>query len=202
MTAAPTTDRGRATREQILEAASELFYRQGVTATGLDQIVAASGTGKGQLYHYFAGKRDLTHAVIERQIASIMADQQPRLDALATPADLRRWADALVEGYAEGDHPLRCPLGALAAELAESDPDARDALERGFGRWTEALAAGLTRLQAQGELPASADPARLAGALLSAYQGGLLLAQVRGDASPLRDALEVALRGVTSGPVR
>ena len=65
----PTTDRGRATRERILEAASELFYRQGVTATGLDQVVTASGTGKGQLYHYFADKRELVHAVIERQIS-------------------------------------------------------------------------------------------------------------------------------------
>jgi len=195
MTAAPTTDRGRATREQILEAASELFYRQGVTATGLDQIVAASGTGKGQLYHYFAGKRDLTHAVIERQVASVMADQQPRLDAVATRADLRGWADALVEAYTGGDHPLRCPIGALAAELAENDPEARDALARGFGRWTDALAAGLARLRDQGELDASADPRRLATALLSAYQGGLLLAQVRGDVSALRDSLEIALRG-------
>ena len=55
----PTTDRGRATREQILDAASELFYREGVAATGLDQIVAASRPGKGWLYHYFAGKREL-----------------------------------------------------------------------------------------------------------------------------------------------
>jgi AcrR family transcriptional regulator len=195
MTLRPTTDRGRATREQILDAASELFYRQGVTATGLDQIVAASGTGKGQLYHYFSGKRDLTHAVIERQVASIMADQQPRLDALATRADLRAWADALIDSYAGGDHPLRCPIGALAVELAENDPEARDALERGFGRWSEALAAGLARLHDHGELVASADPRRLATALLSAYQGGLLLAQVRGELSPLRDALDVALRG-------
>jgi hypothetical protein len=46
-----------------------------------------------------------------------------------------------------------------------------------------------------GEPVASADPRRLATALLSAYQGGLLLAQVRGELSPLRDALDVALRG-------
>ena len=172
MTVQPTTDRGRATREQILEAASELFYRQGVTATGLEQIVAAWGKN-GQLYHYFGGKRDLTHAVIERQVSSIMADQQPRLDALATRADLRAWADALMDSYAGGDHPLRCPIGALAVELA-NDPEARDALERGFGRWSEALAAGLARLHDHGELAASADPRRLATALLSAYQGGLL----------------------------
>jgi AcrR family transcriptional regulator len=192
MSAQPTTDRGRATREQILDAASELFYRQGVTATGLDQIAGASGTGKGQLYHYFAGKRDLTHAVIERQIAAVLAAQQPRLDALATCADLRAWADDLIAAYASGDHPLRCPLGALAAELAEGDAQAREALACGFARWTQALAAGLRRMR---ELPPSAEPERLATALLSAYQGGLLLSQVHGDLEPLRAALDVALQG-------
>jgi AcrR family transcriptional regulator len=203
MTGQPTTDRGRATREQILDAASELFYRQGVTATGLDQIAAASGTGKGQIYHYFAGKRDLTHAVIERQVATIMADQEPRLDALTTRADLHAWADALVDSYTSRDHPLRCPIGALAAELAENDPQARAALERGFDRWTNALAAGLTRLRDDGELASSSDPQQLAGALLSAYQGGLLLAQVRGERSPLRDALDVVLRALeAASPAR
>jgi len=192
MSAQPTTDRGRATREQILDAASELFYRQGVTATGLDQIAGASGTGKGQLYHYFDGKRDLTHAVIERQIAAVIAAQQPRLDALATRADLRAWADDLIAAYATRDHPLRCPLGALAAELAEGDTQAREALAHGFARWTQALATGLRRMH---ELPPSADPERLATALLSAYQGGLLLSQVHGDLAPLRMALDVALQG-------
>jgi TetR/AcrR family transcriptional regulator, transcriptional repressor for nem operon len=179
----PTTDRGRATRAQILDAAGELFYRQGVTATGLDQIVAASGTGKGQLYHYFAGKRELTHAVIERQVETIVAHQQARLESVA---DLRGWAAELIAAYTTGDHPLRCPLGALAAELAESDPDAREALARGFARWTQALAAALRRI---------GDPApdTRATALLAAYQGGLLLSQAQGDIAPLRTALDVAL---------
>jgi AcrR family transcriptional regulator len=193
MSAAPSTDRGRATRERILDAASVLFHRQGVNATGLDQVVAASRTGKGQLYHYFADKRELVHAVIERQIATVMEDQEPPLDRLATRAELRAWADALIASYAGADHPVRCPLGALAAELAENDPAARAALDRGFGRWTEALASGLRRMRDTGELRSGADPETLATALLSAYQGGLLLSQARGDLAPLRAALAVAL---------
>jgi AcrR family transcriptional regulator len=158
----PSTDRGRVTRERILEAASELFYRQGVTATGLDQVVTASRTGKGQLYHYFADKRELVHAVIERQIEAVLA--------YPVPADPRIWAEELIAAYEQPGHPLRCPLGALAAELSESDPQARAALD--------------------------GDPHTLATALLAAYQGGLLLAQARGGTAPLRAALEVALAGV------
>jgi AcrR family transcriptional regulator len=182
----PSTDRGRATRERILDAASELFYRQGVGATGLDQVIATSRTGKGQLYHYFTDKRALVHAVIDRQVATVLGAQQSRLEQLAAPADLRAWAAELVAAYQRSDHPVRCPLGALVAELAEGDPEARAALDRGFGRWSAALAAGLRRAGV-------AEPERQATALLAAYQGGLLLSQARGDLGPLRTALDVAL---------
>jgi TetR/AcrR family transcriptional regulator, transcriptional repressor for nem operon len=188
MSVVPTTDRGRATRERILDAASELFHRRGVGATGLDQVIAASATGKGQLYHYFADKRALVHAVIDRQIAVVLAGQQARLAQLAAPADLRAWAGELVTAYQESDHPVRCPLGALVAELAEGDPEARAALDAGFGRWADALAAGLRRAGV-------AAPERQATALLAAYQGGLLLSQARGDLEPLRTALDAALTG-------
>jgi TetR/AcrR family transcriptional repressor of nem operon len=185
----PTTDRGRATRERILERASELFYRHGVTATGLDQVIAASGTGKGQLYHYFADKRALVHAVIERQIQAVLDAQQPSLDRVSSPAGLRAWGDELIAAYEAAEHPLRCPLGALAAELAEGDPDARAALDRGFAAWTAALADAVRRVhRAQAET--------LATALLAAYQGGLLLSQARGDLTPLRSALDVALKAL------
>jgi TetR/AcrR family transcriptional regulator, transcriptional repressor for nem operon len=188
MSAVPSTDRGRATRERILDAASELFYRQGVGATGLDQVIAASGTGKGQLYHYFADKRTLVHAVIDRQVTTVLAAQQARLEQLSAPAGVRVWADELVAAYLQGDHPVRCPLGALVAELAEGDPEARAALDAGFRRWAAALAAGLRRA-------GIAKPKRQANALLAAYQGGLLLSQARGDLGPLRAALDAALTG-------
>jgi TetR/AcrR family transcriptional regulator, transcriptional repressor for nem operon len=184
----PSTDRGRATRERILDAASELFYRRGVGATRLDQVIAASRTGKGQLYHYFADKRALVHAVIDRQVATVLAGQQARLAQLSAPSDLRAWAGELVAAYQDADHPVRCPLGALVAELAEGDPEARAALDRGLGRWSAALAAGLGRAGV-------AEPERQATALLAAYQGGLLLSQARGDLGPLRTALDAALAG-------
>ena len=48
-------------------------------------------------------------------------------------------------------------------------------------------------MRENGELGAAADPETLATALLSAYQGGLLLSQVRGNLTPLRAAIDVAV---------
>jgi AcrR family transcriptional regulator len=187
--AAPATVRGRATLDRILDAAALLFYEQGVRATGLEQIIAASSTGKGQLYHYFDGKGDLVLAVIERQIDRVLAAQQPLLRELTSAAAIDAWLDLLVQLHANGDHPVRCPLGALAAELAENDPAAREALSAGLRRWSGQIADGLRIIQSRGGLDPGADCDALADATLAAYQGGVLLAQAHGTLQPLRAAL-------------
>ena len=55
------------------------MYQRGVGLTTLEDVLAAAGAGKSQLYHYFDSKADLVAAVIERQLESVLA-QQPTLD--------------------------------------------------------------------------------------------------------------------------
>ena len=196
---APTTDRGRATLERILAAAADLFYRQGIRATGLEQVISASGTGKGQLYHYFTGKSDLVRAVIDRQIELVIQAQRPVLEHADSWDDIDAWIDLLIRSHEVADDPFRCPIGSLAAELAEGDTPTREALATAFARWTDCIAQALRRLQAAGAMSRRADCDALAEALLAAYQGGLVLSQVRGDAGPLRAALHAARDGVQTG---
>ena len=73
MTAPPGSARGRASRQRIVDVACDLFYRQGVAATGLAEIIARSDTGKGQLYHYFDNKDALVLAVIDTQFEGAVA---------------------------------------------------------------------------------------------------------------------------------
>ena len=55
------------TRDQIIEATCDLLESQGFHATGLNQIVKASGAPKGSLYYYFPERKDeLAEAAIER----------------------------------------------------------------------------------------------------------------------------------------
>lgn len=192
----PATDRGRASLERILDAACELFSVQGVRATGLDQIAKASRTGKGQIYHFFTGKPALVLAVVERQTERVLAGQRPYLRDMATPGDLRAWADALVEAHEGGDDPLRCPLGSLAAELTKDQAEFRTALETAFSRWRAAIAGGLARLAHAGHLAPDSDVNALAELLLGAYQGGVLLARVHRDTRSLRLLLSGAVTQV------
>jgi len=61
-------------KERILEAASDLFYRQGIRATGIDAIVKAAGTTKMSLYHYFPSKHDLVLAHLHKS-AGVMRER-------------------------------------------------------------------------------------------------------------------------------
>ncbi len=52
-------------RERILSTASDLFYREGIRATGIDRIIAASGVTKVTFYRHFPSKNDLIREFLE-----------------------------------------------------------------------------------------------------------------------------------------
>jgi AcrR family transcriptional regulator len=187
----PPTKKGRETRDRIVDAATTLVFEAGVTGTSLDDVRAAANVSKSQLYHYFADKDDLVHAVIYRTVQGVL-DAQPRLDDLSSWAAIRAWLDDLVALQDERGAIGGCPIGGLAGQLAERDDVAREELADGFARWEAPLRAGLERMRAAGKLRRSADPDRLATATLAAIQGGLVLTQTRRDPSQLRIALDAA----------
>src|SRR3954452_10596898 len=118
--AEPQTTKGRATRERVIDTAAALVFERGVAGTSLDDVRARAHVSKGQLYHYFADKDDLVHAVVERTIEQVLA-AQPEL------ADLSSWRatggclDALVALQRRRRGFVACPIGALASELANHD---------------------------------------------------------------------------------
>ena len=201
------TARGLATQERIVAAAATLMHDRGVAGTSLDDVRAVTGTSKSQLYHYFADKSALVRAVLDSQVACVLATQFPADDPVDSMAALRRWRDRVVALNEQAGFVGGCPLGRLASELADSDPSARQGLAAGFRAWQHRLAEGLGRLRDAGELAADEDVERLALGLLASLQGGLLLAQTARSPTPLTVSLDVALeslalRGRTVVPTR
>lgn len=183
----PVTERGRRSRAAIIDAAAALIYQRGVGPTTLDDVLAAAGAGKSQLYHYFDSKADLVAAVIDRQLELVLA-QQPMLEHIDSWEGIDGWVKGILAVHSAAGGPFACPLGTMASEL-KNDQTFAPLLDNAFRRWEAALARGLHRIQDRGGLVAEADPARLATAVIAALQGGMLLARVRGDVAPLRDTL-------------
>ncbi|MGA7049693.1 MAG: TetR/AcrR family transcriptional regulator [Mycobacterium sp.] len=187
------TAKGRATRERIVAAASELMLQRGVARTTIEDIQEAAGISTSQMYHYFSDKNDLVGAVIDLQTDQVLGVQHLGLDRIDTIKDLYRWRDIMVElvrglGCAGG-----CPIGSMANELSESDPVARARLMRSFAQWENMIRDGLVSIAARGELAEGTDIDRISLAMLAGIQGGLLLSQVRRDTAPLEAAVDTMI---------
>ncbi|SNY49005.1 DNA-binding transcriptional regulator, AcrR family [Paractinoplanes atraurantiacus] len=190
------TARGAATRERIVLAAAELMAVKGVAATTLDDVRVASSTSKSQLYHHFAAKEELVREVVTHQAAVVLERQDQLLRGVSSFAGLRRWRDAVVQRSELRSGAYGCEIGTLAAELSDTDEQARQALAGHFATWERLLADGFRRMRDNGTLRADADPATLSVAVMAAVQGGYLLAQTAHDAGPMRVALDMALAHV------
>jgi TetR/AcrR family transcriptional repressor of nem operon len=187
------TSRGAATRARIVAAAAALVHGQGVAGTSLDDVMEATGTSKSQLYHYFANKDALIREVVKTQLGHVIAAQQPNLGEVSSWEGLQRWCDHVVAMTRATQGVGGCPLGSLVGELAERSDSARQELAESFAEWQSYLATGLATMRDNGELSADADPPELALTVMSALQGGLLMAQTMRSARPVELAVNMAL---------
>ncbi|MGY6657541.1 TetR/AcrR family transcriptional regulator [Amycolatopsis sp. TRM77291] len=185
------TPQGRMTRDAIVDAAAELMYVNGVAGTSVDKVLAASGAGKSQMYHYFKNKDQLVEAVIARFLENILGNQ-PTIFELHDWADFDQWASEILAIQTTPKGPIACPLGNLTGELGD-DPKMAPLLDKAYREWESHLQLGLESLREKGKLAEDADPARLAQAAMTCVQGGLLMAHLRHDVTPIADALEIAL---------
>ena len=192
------TARGAKTRSRIVDAAAELMFTRGVGATSLEDVVAASGVSKSQLYHHFAGKDEVVRAVVALMGERVILRERDSLGRVSTIAGLRGWRDSLVESNALRHGAYGCALGSLASEVSDHDDVARRALAALFEEWQALLADALRRMQENGTLPPTAPVPQLATGLLGALQGGYILAQNARDTAPMAASLDMAIAHIES----
>jgi AcrR family transcriptional regulator len=188
----PRTGRGRASRERIVERAADLFAKRGVAGTSLDEVLAAAGAGKSQLYHYFHGRDELVEAAVGLRCTQVLAGLTQALGTVASLAELEQALAGFAAGFEQMGLP-GCPIGSLAAEVAERNEGARLKAAAAFGAWEQLFADAIGRMRERGELRAGASPAVLATALLASIEGGMVLSQARKDPASLHIAVEAGL---------
>jgi AcrR family transcriptional regulator len=81
------TERGRATREHLVDTAMELFATEGYDGTSIEAVMRAAGVSKGALYHHFPGKDALFEAVLDRTTERIEAALVEAATGLDTPVE-------------------------------------------------------------------------------------------------------------------
>jgi len=186
------TERGQATRTRIVETAARLMHRNGVSATSVDAVLAAARAGKSQFYHYFSSKDALVAAVLELQASVGEREQSEIFRAHPGWDGVRLWLDAVVAAQRRVGYVGGCPIGSMAAEAADRDPELRRRLAGAFERKRRALRERFEALASRGVLRPDADPGVLASFVVATLQGALLMASTFRDEEGLAPAVEEA----------
>jgi AcrR family transcriptional regulator len=117
-------------RERILQAARELFYRDGINAVSVDAIAAAAGTNKMTLYRHFSSRDELIAAYLEQLAAEGEGVwDEARAAHPGDPQAQLRYLMRRVSQFAAESTGRGCALANAAVELAERKHPARKVIE-------------------------------------------------------------------------
>ncbi|HEX6195359.1 MAG TPA: TetR/AcrR family transcriptional regulator [Jiangellaceae bacterium] len=180
-------------RERVLRTASNLFYRHGARAVGVDLIVDEAGVAKTSLYRHFRTKDDLVAAFLQREDEDFWTTWDRVADRFADDPATELEAHLGWIGERVGRPNYRgCPQLNMAAEFPESDHPARKvaiAHKRELRRRLRGIA---QRLGAE-------RPDELAAALALLINGAFVSSNLLepGEAIPVLQAAAKALVGAT-----
>jgi AcrR family transcriptional regulator len=176
---------------RILEAASELFYRRGITSVGVELVAEQAGTTKKTIYDRFGSKEGLVVAYLEareRRWQAHVTDHLAGVEggvadrAVAVMDALESWLEAAERG---------CGFVNAYAELSASSARATTVV-RAEKQWMRDLFA---RLLAEGGV---ADTGRLARQLALVHEGAIIESTAGGSSYALDDA-RAAMRTLLDG---
>ena len=129
------------TRTRILMTAMELFWEKGFGSTSIADILSRSQVHSGSLYHFFPGKQDVLVGVLELYRDGIEEWLlKPNWEGVEDPIER---IFALLNGYRiqliTTDCTYGCPIGNIALEIHEPDPQVRELLAANFTNWSRAV---------------------------------------------------------------
>jgi len=162
-----------ARRQQILDAATACFTREGFHRTTMQDIVGEAGLSAGAVYGYFKSKDDIIEEISaerharERELLSRTGD-------LAPAEILRRLAREFLGSLSERKEQKRRRLGVQVWAEALREPRVMRLVRRGVDEPVRLLAGVVKDAQKRGEIPASLEPEAVARAIVALFHGFIL----------------------------
>lgn len=172
------------TRERLLAAADELFYREGVQSVGVDRVVQKAGVAKASLYNQFGSKEELVEAYLDARREATRGRIERALTRFRTPRErLLGVFDAQGQIFTEPDF-NGCAHMTANAEARDGGP-----IECATGRYRQWVRVLFTDLAREAGAP---DPDELARQLHLLYDGAGVSARMDHDPSAATTARAAA----------
>jgi TetR/AcrR family transcriptional repressor of nem operon len=143
------------------------------------------------MYHYFRSKDELLLKVLEFALDYLLvAVMEPVEAATSDPVERVEALLAQYRGRMEvAGCRMGCPMGNLALEVSDGNPQARELIHRNFENWAARVESWFKEDSAG--LPADLDHARFARFVLTVMEGGLMQSRAAGHLGPFDEAIAV-----------
>lgn len=182
-------------RRHIVEAARELFYERGLKGVSMDEVAAAAGIKKANLFHYYRSKESLELAVLEQAAGEMKEQVQAQLSVKGR--DPVGAVALMFEQAGRGMRERRCRggcfLGNVAQEVSDHNETIRVRVSEFLRYWTEQLAAFLDRGRASGYFRPELEPRTAAEAILALFEGALLFSKASRRSDPVESSKRMAV---------
>jgi TetR/AcrR family transcriptional repressor of nem operon len=185
--------RGAETRLRMIQTAADLFHKQGVRATSPDEVIEATGTGKGQFYHYFKNKEGLVHEVLQTHLEAIQAGTAPVNYEIRSWQDLEQWFLAHVELQRSFKMTRGCPFGTVGNEVTENDTLIRQDLSIIFEIVKNKLATFFIKEKAKLRLAREVNEEQMADFCIAVIQGAMLMGKIKRNSQLVETTIREAL---------
>jgi TetR/AcrR family transcriptional regulator, transcriptional repressor for nem operon len=179
----------------VLNTAVQLFWRQGLAATGIQDVVTATGVNRSSLYATFGDKRELYLAALDRYLDEHALPAFARLaaDPRGLPA-VTQFFGQLINARCSGERARwGCLIVNAHAAPESTDPDVRRRLNHHHTRLRGALRDALGTAHRLGQLRSTVDIEMTAGELALLAYGVNLRSRAGAPAAELRRTVDHAL---------
>ena len=173
------------TRARLVRTGMIHLTERGYAATGVDDILAASGVPKGSFYHHFGSKAAFGAALIEAYHLYFVAKLMRALnDTSLSPLDrMRRFTRDAEAGMARHGFSRGCLIGNLGQEMGALPEEFRARLIEVLADWQARTAQCLR--QAEAQLRPGLEPEALAALFWTGWEGAVLRAKLERGPDPL-----------------
>lgn len=182
--------KGEVTRGKIIEDATRIFHRKGFLTTTISDLLAATGTTKGNLYFHFAGKEAVGLAVLANARAAFRDFLAESLQGETPGAQLDNFFHQALERNRRNQSVGGCLFGNTALEACDNTPSFAQIVGEVFSEWIARLEEVIAAAQAAGQVRRDLAAAQLAELVVATIEGAIMQTRLKQNAEPLGRALD------------
>lgn len=186
-------------RNKILDVAYELIYKNGFKGVSMDDVAEAAHIKKANLFHYYPTKETLGLAVFDHAIREMQTQLKTHFSNGQDPIEtieamFIKAGDEMQNKACSGG----CFVGNMAQEMSDTNEEFRQKAADYIRGWSQQLTDTLSEWQSKGYFRPELNPAETAQAILSSFEGAMLLSKATRSTDPLKNSAKLVRRHLES----